>query len=87
MTGEQNMVEAISRLIAEWGRGGRLQVEFKRDIQSERMDSLLQGNIFRIVQEALTNVKKSGDRRSKRTGGGAEFGPTWARQRATGGRG
>ena len=23
----------------------------------------------------------TGDRRSKRTGGGAEFGPTWGRQR------
>lgn len=58
ITDEQNLVEAIARLIAESGRGGRLQVEFKRDIQSERMDPLLQENIFRIVQEALTNVKR-----------------------------
>jgi len=58
MTGEQNVVEAIARLIAESGRGGRLQVEFKRDIQFERMNPILQGNIFRIVQEALTNVKR-----------------------------
>ncbi|MFH1922675.1 MAG: sensor histidine kinase [Planctomycetota bacterium] len=68
MTDEQTLAEAIARLIAEWGRRGELQVEFKPDIQPVRMNPLLQGNMFRIVQEALTNVKRHSRSKTAKVG-------------------
>jgi signal transduction histidine kinase len=57
-TDGQSLVEGIACLIAEWGRAEGLRVEFERDIPLDRMASVVQAEIFRIIHEALTNVKR-----------------------------
>lgn len=63
-TGERNVAELVAGLVAECHQSGQLRVELERDIRCERIPPLVQGNVFRIVQEALTNVRQHS--RSKR---------------------
>jgi len=52
------LVEAIRGLIAEErGRSG-IQIQFFERVNFTRLDSILEGGLFRIVQESLSNAKR-----------------------------
>jgi PAS domain S-box-containing protein len=55
---EEGVVLAISYLVAEQMSPSELQVDFHHRVSFDRLDPLLEGTIFRIVQEALTNIKR-----------------------------
>jgi PAS domain S-box-containing protein len=55
---EAGIVLAISYLVAEQVAPGELQVDFQHRVSFDRLDPLLEGTVFRIVQEALTNIKR-----------------------------
>ncbi len=54
---EQGIVAAIEYLLSE-ANGRGLQIEFTHDMDVERLAPLLEGTIFRIVQEGLVNVER-----------------------------
>ncbi len=54
---EQGVVAAIDYLIHEQMSFGGPPIEFEHDVSWERLDSLLESMLFRIVQEALTNLR------------------------------
>jgi PAS domain S-box-containing protein len=56
---QEGVIEAIQHLVAD-ERANGLFVAFDHDVQFDRLDPKLEGAIFRIVQEALTNVKRHG---------------------------
>ncbi len=53
---EQGVVEAIEYLIHDERFCQGVQVTFTHDVTFERLNPMLEGTLFRIVQEALTNV-------------------------------
>lgn len=53
---EGGIVAAIEYLVSESIAKRDMQIEFVHDVRFGRLDSLLEGTIFRITQEALTNV-------------------------------
>jgi PAS domain S-box-containing protein len=56
---EHGIVMAIEYLIAEQtAPRGPSNVRFIHDVQFDRLEPLLEGNLFRIVQEALTNAQR-----------------------------
>jgi PAS domain S-box-containing protein len=55
---EAGVVLAIAYLIAEQSAPGELQIDLTHRVSFERLEPLLEGTIFRIVQEALNNVKR-----------------------------
>jgi PAS domain S-box-containing protein len=55
---EAGIVLAISYLVAEQSVPGELQIDFLHRVSFDRLDPLLEGTIFRIVQEALNNIKR-----------------------------
>jgi PAS domain S-box-containing protein len=55
---ERGIVEAINYLVAEEASQSGLQIDFHHELHDERFDPVLEGNLFRIVQEALMNVKR-----------------------------
>lgn len=55
---EEGVVPAISYLVAEDASPGELVIAFSHRVTFDRLEPLLEGTIFRIVQEALTNVKR-----------------------------
>jgi PAS domain S-box-containing protein len=55
---EEGIVLAISYLVAEQTVPGELVIGFSHQVQFDRLEPLLEGTIFRIVQEALTNVRR-----------------------------
>lgn len=55
---EQGILVALEYLGAENAVPGKLEIEIERNVQFQRLDSLLEGTIFRIVQESLNNVRK-----------------------------
>ncbi|HEX7449582.1 MAG TPA: PAS domain-containing protein, partial [Pirellulales bacterium] len=55
---EEGVVPAISYLVAEDASPGELVIQFSHRVTFDRLEPLLEGTIFRIVQEALTNVKR-----------------------------
>lgn len=55
---EGGVVEAIEHLIADEQKHAGVVVAFQHAVQFDRLESRLEGVIFRIVQEALTNVKR-----------------------------
>jgi PAS domain S-box-containing protein len=57
---QEGPIEAIQHLIADDQAHARLDVAFDHDVQFDRLESRLECVIFRIVQEALNNVKKHG---------------------------
>lgn len=57
---EQGIVEAVRHLIADEQKHGDLIIAFEDDVQFDRLEPRLEGVIFRIVQEALNNVKRHG---------------------------
>lgn len=55
---EQGIVMAINYLIAENCRPHGIDVEFQSQVEFDRLEPLLEGTIFRIVQESLTNIRR-----------------------------
>lgn len=55
---DEGILLAILYLIAEQNRPGELDVRFEHDVTFNRLDPLLEGTLFRITQEALTNIKR-----------------------------
>lgn len=54
---EQGVVAAIEYLIHEQMEFGGPPIDFEHGVTWERLDSLLESMLFRIVQEALTNLR------------------------------
>ena len=55
---ERGIIEAIQYLIDEPGGDVDLNVEFKHDVSFDRMTPLLEGTLFRVVQEGLNNIRR-----------------------------
>jgi two-component system sensor histidine kinase DegS len=55
---EAGIVLAISYLVAEKTEPDELQIDFQHRVSFDRLDPLVEGTIFRIVQEGLTNIKR-----------------------------
>lgn len=55
---EEGIVLAIQYLIAEQHSPGELDIHFEHEVTFDRLDPLLEGTLFRITQEALTNIKR-----------------------------
>jgi PAS domain S-box-containing protein len=54
---EQGIVEAINYLVHDQHSRG-LEIHFEHDLSSKRLNPLLEGNLFRIVQEAVNNIAR-----------------------------
>lgn len=52
---EQGLVAAIEYLVSEHA-DPNIKIRFEHDVQLDRFEPVLEGTLFRIVQEALTNV-------------------------------
>lgn len=61
---QEGVVPAIEYLVAEQSRPGELEIEFTRQVSFERLEPLLEGTIYRIVQESLTNIRRHSQARS-----------------------
>ena len=57
---ESGVIEAIVHLIADKQKNEGLTVTFAHDVIFDRLDTRLEGALFRIVQEALNNVTHHG---------------------------
>lgn len=55
---EQGIVMALHYLAVEQSVPGELEVRVSADVAFTRLEPLLEGTIYRIVQESLTNVKR-----------------------------
>ena len=55
---EQGIVAAIDYLIGEQSISGAGCVEFRPQVSSRRFSALVEGTIYRVVQEALNNVRR-----------------------------
>lgn len=55
---ERGIVPALEYLVAENATADGPQTEFVCDVRFGRLDPLLEGTIFRMVQESLNNVRK-----------------------------
>jgi signal transduction histidine kinase len=61
---EHGVAAAVGHLVDEARRSG-IEVEYAPQITSERLEPLLEGALFRIAQESLSNVRRhSGARRA-----------------------
>ncbi len=55
---EMGIIEAIRYLVAEEETTQRLNVTFTHDVRFNRLAPMLEGIVFRIVQESLSNVRR-----------------------------
>jgi two-component system sensor histidine kinase UhpB len=55
---EAGLIEAINYLVAEETGRGRLAIRFTHAVTFERLPPLMENTLFRIVQEALTNIRR-----------------------------
>ncbi|HVX13805.1 MAG TPA: PAS domain-containing protein [Pirellulales bacterium] len=55
---EEGIVLAISYLVAEHSSHGELQIDYHHRVSFDRLDPLLEGTLFRIAQEGLTNIRR-----------------------------
>ena len=55
---DEGIVEAIEYLIADLRIQSEMEFEFDHDVETVQYDSRLQGALFRIAQEALTNARR-----------------------------
>ena len=53
---EQGVVPAIRDMLDEQRARGKIEIEFVVDVRFRRLDPFLEGMIYRIVQEAVTNI-------------------------------
>lgn len=58
---EAGIIVALQYLVAEQAEAGKLEIRFHHHVKFTRLEPLLEGTIFRIVQESLTNIKKHSD--------------------------
>ncbi|MCE9556950.1 MAG: PAS domain S-box protein [Planctomycetes bacterium] len=54
---ERGIVSAIEHLVSDGRFCENLEVDFIHDLPAMRLDPMLEGTLFRIVQEALNNVR------------------------------
>jgi len=59
---ELGIVEAIRHLLADEKKQAGLAVAFDHDVQFDRLEARLEGIVYRIVQEALSNVRRHSQR-------------------------
>ncbi len=55
---EMGIVEAMHYLISEEESRGNVSINFTHRVRFNRLEPLLEGTMFRIVQEALTNTRR-----------------------------
>jgi signal transduction histidine kinase len=55
---EMGIVAAIDYLVGEHATQGVSAIRFNHDVLFDHLEPLLEGTLFRITQEALTNIKK-----------------------------
>ena len=55
---EQGIIEAIQYLVSEAKSSSSLEIAFSHSTEFDRLSPLLESVVFRIVQEALTNVQR-----------------------------
>jgi two-component system sensor histidine kinase UhpB len=55
---DEGLIEAINYLVAEETGRGRVGISFTHAVTFERLPSLMENTLFRIVQEALTNIRR-----------------------------
>ena len=55
---EEGIVEAIRYLISDSAIAQEIKITFTQKIRTPRYDPMLEGNLFRIVQEALNNARR-----------------------------
>ena len=55
---EMGVIEAIYYLVNEEQAAERMNVHFTHDVQFQRLSPMLEGTIFRIVQECLNNARR-----------------------------
>jgi PAS domain S-box-containing protein len=55
---EMGIVEAINYLVGEEEASGKMSICFRHDVHFKRLPPLLEGTIYRIVQESLANAKR-----------------------------
>ena len=53
---ESGVVTAVQALIEDYQLRGGPQIDFRHQIQSERLEPILENTIFRIIQEGLANA-------------------------------
>jgi signal transduction histidine kinase len=57
MIEEKGLIGAIKSMLSE-GAPATLTIRFKADVAFRRLDARLETGIYRIVQEAVTNIKR-----------------------------
>lgn len=55
---ESGVIEAIEHFLAEQRESADLVVAFEHELKAERLDARTEGVLFRIVQEAISNVRR-----------------------------
>jgi PAS domain S-box-containing protein len=55
---EMGVVEAIRYLVGEEETADRLSIDFTHHVGFDRLAPMLEGTVFRIAQEALSNIKR-----------------------------
>lgn len=55
---EQGIIEAINYLVADELKQGDTSYQFDHNVGFGRLDPILEGTMFRVVQEALANVRR-----------------------------
>jgi PAS domain S-box-containing protein len=55
---EQGIIQAINYLVAEELKQGDTEYRFDHRVGFDRLDPILEGTMFRVVQEALANVRR-----------------------------
>ena len=55
---ETGVIGALHDMVAQEEKPGDLEIRFEHDVRFKRLDPMLEGTIFRIVHEALVNVRK-----------------------------
>ncbi len=55
---ESGIVAAIKHLVYDSRAEGTMEIEFLGDLESDRLEPLLENTVFRIVQEGLANARR-----------------------------
>lgn len=55
---QSDIVEAVTDIVAREQRDGTLKIDFEHEGRFDRLDEMLEGAVFRIVHEAINNVRR-----------------------------